>query len=78
MTSDAGVPTITGAVRVLGHPMLAGWARAGDYGGVVTVALGLNANKNIRVGELSAVTFLLQDGSPQVHAVGLKISDSPR
>lgn len=50
--TSAGVPTITGAVRGLGYPMLAGWAPAGDFEGVVTVAVGLTANTNVRVAEL--------------------------
>jgi hypothetical protein len=37
--TSAGVPTITGAVRGLGYPMLAGWAPVGDFEGVVTVAV---------------------------------------
>lgn len=56
--TSAGVPTITGAVRVLGYPMLAGWARAGDYEGVVTVAVGLNANTSLRVGELPGRLYI--------------------
>lgn len=50
--TDAGVPTITAAVRELGYPMLVGWVTTSDYEGVVTVAVGLKANTSIRVGEL--------------------------
>jgi hypothetical protein len=56
--TSAGVPTITGAVRVLGYRMLAGWAQAGDHEGVVTVAVGLNANTSIRVGELPGRLYI--------------------
>ena len=51
MHTSAGVPTITGTVRTLGYPMLAGWAPAGDFEGVVTVAVGLYAQTQVRVGE---------------------------
>ena len=33
--------------------MLAGWALAGDFEGYVTVAVGLNAEAMVRVGELA-------------------------
>jgi hypothetical protein len=56
--TSAGVPTITGAVRTLGYPMLAGRALAGDFEGVVTIAVGLNANTSIRVGELPGRLYI--------------------
>jgi hypothetical protein len=49
--TDSGLPTITGGVRVLGDAMLKGYALAGDFEGVLTLALGLQSMTSIRVGE---------------------------
>ena len=58
MHTSAGAPTMTGAVRALGYPMLAGWAPAGDFEGYVTVAVGLNAQTQVRVGELAGRLYI--------------------
>lgn len=50
--TTSGAPTLTSNVRALGYPMLAGWVLAGDFEGYVTVAVGLNAEAMVRVGEL--------------------------
>jgi hypothetical protein len=58
MHTSAGIATITGTVRALGYPMLAGWAPAGDFEGYVTVAVGLNAETRVRVGELAGRLYI--------------------
>jgi hypothetical protein len=58
MHTSAGVPTMTDKVRVLGYPMLAGWAPAGDFEGYVTVAVGLAAKTQVRVGELPGRIYI--------------------
>jgi hypothetical protein len=58
MHTSAGAPTMTGTVRALGYPMLAGWAPAGDFEGYVTVAVGLNAQTQVRVSELAGRLYI--------------------
>jgi hypothetical protein len=53
-----GTATIPRSAQVLSPAMLAGWALAGDFEGVVTVAIGLNAATNIRVGELPGRLYI--------------------
>ncbi len=48
----AGVPTVTRLTQVPGYPVLASWALAGDFEGVVTLAVGLTGTARVRVGEL--------------------------
>jgi len=38
--------------------MLAGWALAGDFEGYVTVAVGLNAETMVRVGQLAGWLYI--------------------
>ena len=50
--TSSGAPTVTRGVQQPGYPALASWALAGDFEGVVTIALGLSGQGSIRVGEL--------------------------
>lgn len=50
--TGSGMPTVTRDVRALGYPVLKGYALAGDFEGVLTLALGLPGTASIRVGEL--------------------------
>jgi hypothetical protein len=50
--TEAGVATVTTNPVGLGHPMLRGYALAGDFEGHVSVALGLDDVVGFRVGEL--------------------------
>jgi hypothetical protein len=56
--TQSGAPTITRHSQVLGYPLLAGWALAGDFEGVVTIAVGLHAATSIRVGELPGRLYI--------------------
>ena len=47
-----GAPTVASGVVAPGFPALLGYTVAGDFEGVVTVAVGLRAETGIRVGEL--------------------------
>jgi hypothetical protein len=47
-----GTPTLPRAVSAPGFPRLVSYALAGDFEGVVTVAVGLSGTAGIRVGEL--------------------------
>lgn len=58
MHTSAGIATITGVVRVLDYPVLAGWAPAGDFEGYVTLAVGLNAETRVRAGELDGRIYV--------------------
>jgi hypothetical protein len=49
---SAGAPTIARSVQATGYPVLKGYALAGDFEGVLTLALGLQGPTSIRVGEL--------------------------
>ena len=53
-----GATTISRQVHVLGYPMLAGWALAGDFEGVVTLALGLHGAASVRVGDLPGRLYI--------------------
>jgi hypothetical protein len=48
----SGAPTVASGVVAPGFPALLGYTVAGDFEGVVTVAVGLRAETGIRVGEL--------------------------
>lgn len=56
--TDSGSATITPLARALNYPMLKGYALAGDFEGVLTVALGLQAPTSIRVGELAGRLYI--------------------
>jgi hypothetical protein len=56
--TGAGAATIPGRALVPSPVMLAGWALAGDFEGVVTVAIGLHAATSIRVGELPGRLYI--------------------
>lgn len=50
--ASPGAPTIARPAKLLGYPALKGYALAGDFEGVVTLALGLHHTTSIRVGEI--------------------------
>jgi hypothetical protein len=50
--NDSGSATITPRAQTVNYPMLKGYALAGDFEGVLTLALGLQAPTSIRVGAL--------------------------
>jgi len=54
----SGQPTVSTAPVSLGLPILSGYAVAGDFEGVVTVAIGLRSSTGIRVGELPGHLFI--------------------
>jgi hypothetical protein len=56
--TGAGAATISRHVQVLSSPMLASWALAGDFEGVVTLAVGLHDTTSIRVGELPGRLYI--------------------
>jgi hypothetical protein len=56
--ANSGSPTVPRNVQVLGYPVLAGWALAGDFEGVVTLAAGLRSVTSIRVGELPGRLYI--------------------
>ncbi|HUZ26939.1 MAG TPA: hypothetical protein VMV07_24575 [Streptosporangiaceae bacterium] len=47
--TDSGAATIPRQAQALGYPMLKGYALAGDFEGIVSLALGLRAATSIRV-----------------------------
>jgi hypothetical protein len=56
--TGSGAATISRQVQVAGYPMLTSWAVAGDFEGVVTLALGLRDTASIRVGELPGRLYI--------------------
>jgi len=54
----SGQSTLSTAPVHLGMPVLAGYTLAGDFEGVVTVAIGLTSAAGIRVGELPGHLFI--------------------
>jgi hypothetical protein len=48
----SGRPTISRSVQADGYPVLERWTLAGDFEGVVTLAVGLPGTVSIRTGEL--------------------------
>lgn len=56
--SDAGAATVTAGVRRPGFPALTSWALAGDFEGVVNIALGLTGQVSMRTGELPGRIYI--------------------
>lgn len=56
--TDSGTATITPGVHSPGYPALRGYALAGDFEGVVNLALGLQNATSIRVGELPGRLYI--------------------
>ena len=56
--SAAGTPTISSQVQLPGYPMLQSWVLAGDYEGVVTIAVGLRDHVSVRAGELPGHLYI--------------------
>jgi hypothetical protein len=56
--AHTGVPTVATGVHALGYPAVASWALAGDFEGVVKIALGLVAPTSIRTGELAGRIYV--------------------
>jgi hypothetical protein len=50
--TDVGSPTVTRGIRQPRFPALASWVLAGDFEGVVRIALGLSGPASVRTGEL--------------------------
>jgi hypothetical protein len=55
---SSGGSTITRSAQALGYPVLKGYALAGDFEGVFTLALGLDGPASIRIGELPGHWYL--------------------
>jgi hypothetical protein len=56
--AHTGGPTVAAGVHALGYPALASWALAGDFEGVVRIALGLAAPRSIRTGEVAGRVYI--------------------
>jgi hypothetical protein len=56
--AGSGAATITDRPQALSYPMLKGYALAGDFDGVVTLALGLQSTTSIRIGEVPGHWYL--------------------
>jgi len=56
--NEAGSSTVTGGVHNPAYPALASWALAGDFEGVVRIALGLAGPTSIRTGEIAGRIYL--------------------
>ena len=56
--SPSGATTLSPRSRLLGYPMLKGYAVAGDFEGVLTIALGLSGGTRFRVGELTGRLYV--------------------
>lgn len=56
--TGSGATTIIRPEQTLGYPVLKGYAVAGDFEGVFTVALGLGGTASIRVGELPGHLYI--------------------
>jgi hypothetical protein len=54
----AGVPTLAQQVQVPGYRALRSWALAGDFEGVVRIAVGLPGRLSIRTGELAGRIYI--------------------
>jgi hypothetical protein len=54
----SGEPTVSGRIVTLGLPMLTAYTVAGDFEGVVTVAVGVRSMTAIRVGELPGRLYI--------------------
>jgi hypothetical protein len=49
---------VTLHAQVLGYPTLAGWALAGDFAGIITLAVGLHAATSIRIADLMGRLYI--------------------
>ncbi len=56
--TGAGTSTVSRQVQGLSSSGLAGWALAGDFEGVASLAVGLHASTTIRVGELPGRLYI--------------------
>jgi hypothetical protein len=56
--TDSGKPTLPAGLQALSFPQLRGYEVAGDFEGVVTIALGLNDGTRYRVGELPGKLYI--------------------
>jgi hypothetical protein len=56
--TNAGTATVTAGVHQARYPSLASWAVAGDFEGVVRIAMGLSGPASIRTGELSGRIYI--------------------
>ncbi|MGH3235707.1 MAG: AMIN-like domain-containing (lipo)protein [Streptosporangiaceae bacterium] len=54
----SGAPTVTRPKQTLGYPVLKSYALAGDFEGVVTLALGMHDTTSIRVGEFPGLLYI--------------------
>ena len=54
----AGVPTVARQVQLPGYPALQSWVLAGDFEGVVRIAIGLPGKVGIRTGELAGRIYV--------------------
>ncbi|HUJ07975.1 MAG TPA: hypothetical protein VLX31_17855 [Streptosporangiaceae bacterium] len=54
----SGQPTLPTTVLTVGYPMLKSYDVAGDFEGVLTIALGLARNTMYRVGELTGEVYI--------------------
>ena len=62
---SSGGSTVARLAPALGYPVLKGYALAGDFEGVFTLALGLSGPASIRIGELPGHWYI--DVKPQSH-----------
>jgi len=56
--TDAGAATIPGGVHTPTYPALASWTLAGDFEGVVRIALGVGGHLSVRTGELPGRIYI--------------------
>jgi hypothetical protein len=56
--STSGTLTLPAGVQKVGYPMLKSYAVAGDFEGVLTIALGLAGGSRYRVGELPGKIYV--------------------
>ena len=56
--TNGGVATISPAVQVLGFPAVKSWVLAGDFEGVVHIAIGLPGQVSFRAGELAGRLYI--------------------
>jgi hypothetical protein len=56
--SAVGAGTIAHGVQLLGFPVLQSWVLAGDFEGVVTIAIGLSGPVSVRTGELGGRLYI--------------------
>jgi hypothetical protein len=56
--NGGSIGTLTGGVHEASFPMLAGWESAGDFEGVVRLAIGVRSRTAFRVGELPGRLYI--------------------